>query len=66
METKTKEKTTKAEAAAPVETVAIYEVVKTIEMDGMIYYPTHRLSLTAERARQMNELQAETVKFVAL
>jgi hypothetical protein len=51
-----------AEAQAPTEPTAIYEIIcKEIEIDGLICYRTHRLTLTKARADEIETLQPGTL-----
>jgi hypothetical protein len=59
---------TEPESAAPAEeNTAIYEVIcHSVEIDGLLCYRTHRLRLTKAQAAQLNDLQADTVRFVGI
>lgn len=46
---------------------AIYEVIcREIEIDSLICYRTHRLSLTKARAEGINNLQPDSLQFVGV
>jgi hypothetical protein len=64
---KMKETPTTEEPAATPELAALYEVTcHAIELDHLICYRTHRLTLTKAQADAINANQPDSVRFVGI